>query len=70
MALVKAGVWHTTVWASRIWQEDLWLEYGTYVPPAAPVVLGKTFGAPVRKPKFPVYLLTLIRDFVEAEIPD
>jgi len=70
MALVKAGWWQTTWWPSQWWHEDWWVEYGTYVPPAAPVVLGKTFGAPVPKPKFPVYLLTLIRDFVEAEIPD
>jgi len=29
MALIKPGVWHSTVWASGTWQEDLWLEYGT-----------------------------------------
>jgi hypothetical protein len=35
MALIKAGVWHTTVWASSLWQEDLWLEYGVAVAPTA-----------------------------------
>jgi len=70
MALVVAGYWHTTYWAESYWQQDWWLEYGTYVPPAPPTITGETYGAPVRKPKFPVYLLTLIRDFVEAEIPD
>ena len=34
MALINAGVWHTTVWASGLWHEDLWLEYGVPAGPA------------------------------------
>jgi len=62
MALVKAGVWHTTVWCSQLWQEDLWLEYGTYVPPAAP-----SEGAiiPIQH-RAPLSFILLLRDYVDS----
>jgi len=68
MALLTAGYWQTTYWAENYWNPSYWQTYG-YVAPT-PTVAGETYGAPVPKPEFPVYLLTLIRDFVEAEIPD
>ena len=61
MALVKAGVWHTTVWCSRLWQEDLWLEYGAYVPPAPPA-----HGEIASQHLMPIRFIHLLRDYVET----
>jgi hypothetical protein len=68
MALLKAGWWPTTWWASGWWQEDWWLEYGTALPPVTVTVGDVWITRPVSKPKFPVYLLTLIRDYLESKV--
>jgi len=65
MTLIVAGYWQTTYWADYYWTEDYWPEYGVAAPPAAPPAAG-TFGAPVPRPDFPIYLMKLIRDYVKS----
>jgi len=65
MTLVTAGYWQTTFWAESYWQQDIWLEYGVPVAPAAPPAAG-TFGSPVPRPDFSIYLMKLIRDYVKS----
>jgi len=65
MALLNPGAFPDTAWCSQAWQEDSWPEYGVAAPPAAPPAAG-TFGSPVPRPDFSIYLMKLIRDYVKS----
>jgi hypothetical protein len=67
MVLLTPGYWQTTYWPSQYWQEDYWPEYGAVVPPVAVTEGDAWLGPPVPHPKFPVYLLTLIRDYLKTK---
>lgn len=60
--------WGGSYWAGSYWAGSYWAEYGVYVPP--PPVGAATYGQHVPTPKFPVYLLKLIRDYLESEVGD
>ena len=66
MVLMKPGVWHDNVFADRTWPENLWGEYGAAAPPPPPPTT-TTFGGPAPRPDFPVYLLKLVLDYLEAK---
>ena len=66
MPLVKPGVWHENVFADRTWHANLWLEYGTAAPPTEIL----TGGPPVPFPKFPIYLMFLLKEYIKTKIGD
>ena len=68
MALIKDGYWQGTYWPSRYWQEDYWLEYGTAVAAPPPTAGDTWIGPPVPRPAFPVGLIVLVRDYVQAKV--
>ena len=69
MALVKAGWWQTTWWPSQWWQEDWWLEYGVAAAVQPSGVAPTRYVRLVKvKPRFPVELARLLKDYLEAKL--
>jgi hypothetical protein len=58
--------WGETYWSDSYWCDSYWAEYGAVL--AASVLTEGQAWATRPRPKFPIYLLTLIRDYLESKV--